>query len=87
MSKYEAFVTDHLQYTKAVMDTSEWLTATANTIEIWGDTSLERLSLHANLERLKNLQLSLPDEEHRKCQIKILGEKVMPGTVDQVSIS
>ena len=83
VSKYEGFVTDHLQYTKAVMETSEWLTATANTIEIWGDTSLERLSLHANLERLKNLQLSLPDEEHRKSQIKILGEKVMPGTVDQ----
>jgi nesprin-1 len=83
VSKYEAFVTDHLQYTKAVMETSEWLTATSNTIEIWGDTGLERLSLHANLERLKNLQLSLPDEEHRKTQIKVLGEKVMPGTVDQ----
>lgn len=82
VSKYEAFVTDHLQYTKAVMETSEWLTATSNTIEIWGETGLERLSLHANLERLKNLQLSLPDEEHRKTQIKVLGEKVMPGTVD-----
>lgn len=83
VSKYEGFVTDHLQYTKAVMDTCEWLVATANTIEIWGDTSLERLSLHANLERLKNLQISLPEEEYRTTQIKTLGEKVMPGTIDQ----
>ena len=83
VSKYEAFVTDHLQYTKAVIDTSEWLTATSNTIEIWGDTSLERLSLHANLERLKNLQQNLPEEEYRTSQMKTLGEKVIPGTVDQ----
>ncbi|QQP31636.1 Nesprin1like [Caligus rogercresseyi] len=53
-----------------------------------GDSSLERLSLHANLERLKNIQLTLPDEEHRPKLVKSLGEKVIPGTVDlgQVNI-
>ena len=54
---YERIVNDHYQYTKAVMETTEWLTATANTVEMWGDNTLERLSLHANLERLTNLQV------------------------------
>ena len=81
VEKYEAFVADHQQYTKAVMEASEWLNATLNTVEMWGDTSLERLSLHANLERLKNLQLTLPEEEPRTTVIKTVGEKVIPGTI------
>ena len=56
---YERIVNDHYQYTKAVMETTEWLTATTNTVEMWGDNTLERLSLHANLERLKNLQVQI----------------------------
>ena len=70
VEKYEAIVADHQQYTKAVMEAGEWLNATLNTVEMWGDTSLERLSLHANLERLKNLQLTLPEEEPRTNLIK-----------------
>ena len=53
---YEAIVANHQQYMKAVMELGEWMTATHNTIEMWSDTSLERLSLHANLERIKNIQ-------------------------------
>ena len=78
---YEAIVADHHSYMKAVMEFNDWLNASLNTIDMWGDTTLERLSLHANLERLKNLQLTLPEEEHRKCAIKDWGEKVLPGTV------
>ena len=81
VEKYEAIVGDHQQYTKAVMDASEWMTATLNTVDMWGDTSLERLSLHANLERLKSLQLTMPEEEFRITAIKNLGEKVIPGTI------
>lgn len=77
VERYEAIVGDHQQYTKAVMDASEWMNATLNTVDMWGDTSLERLSLHANLERLKGLQLTLPEEEFRVEAIKNLGEKVM----------
>lgn len=53
MERYEAIVSDHQQYSKAVMDTQEWLDATHNTVLLWGDMDLERISLHTNLERLK----------------------------------
>lgn len=46
-------MSDHQQYSKAVMDTQEWLDATHNTVLLWGDLDLERISLHTNLERLK----------------------------------
>ncbi|KDR11756.1 Nesprin-1 [Zootermopsis nevadensis] len=69
------------------MDTQEWLDATHNTVLLWGDVDLERISLHTNLERLKNLQLSLPEEEPRICQIRSLGEKVLPGTVESGQVN
>ncbi|GLH12194.1 Uncharacterized protein GBIM_16929 [Gryllus bimaculatus] len=84
---YEAIVSDHQQYSKAVMDTQEWLEATHNTVLLWGDTELERISLHTNLERLKNLQLSLPEEENRFKQIRALGEKVIPGTIESGQVN
>ncbi len=87
VERYEAIVSDHHQYTKAVMEASEWLNATLNTIDMWGDTSLERLSLHANLERLKSLQLTLPEEEYRCDAVRTLGERVIPGTVDSGQVN
>ena len=80
VEEYEAIVNDHHQYTKAVMETSEWLTATTNTVELWGDVTLERLSLHANLERLRSLQISLPEEQCKVDHLKACGLKVIPGT-------
>ena len=80
VERYEGIVSDHQQYSKAVMDAQEWLDATHGAIEMWGDVRLERITLHANVERLKNLQLALPEEESRITQIRILGEKVIPGT-------
>jgi nesprin-1 len=53
VERYEAIVSDHQQYSKAVMDTQEWLDATHNTVLLWSDMDLERISLHTNLERLK----------------------------------
>ena len=35
------------------MDLQEWQDATHNTVELWGDGDLERVSLITNLERLK----------------------------------
>ncbi|XP_075225316.1 muscle-specific protein 300 kDa isoform X2 [Lycorma delicatula] len=87
VERYEAIVSDHQQYTKAVMETQEWLDATHNTVLLWGDTDLERISLHTNLERLKNLQLSLPEEEPRIANIKALGEKVLPGTIAEGQVN
>lgn len=46
-------VSSHQQYSRAVMEVQEWLDATHNTVQLWGDTDLERVSLHTNLERLK----------------------------------
>lgn len=80
VERYEAIVSDHQQYSKAVMDAQEWLDATHGAIEMWGDNRLERITLHANVERLKNLQIALPEEQSRIQQIQILGEKVLPGT-------
>ncbi|XP_063222936.1 muscle-specific protein 300 kDa isoform X4 [Bacillus rossius redtenbacheri] len=87
VERYEAIVNDHQQYSKAVMETQEWLEATHNTVLLWGDTELERLSLHTNLERLRNLQLSLPEEELRVSSIRTLGEKVIPGTVESGQVN
>ena len=80
VEEYEAIVNDHHQYTKAVMETTEWLNATSNTVELWGDVSLERLSLHANLERLRSLQISLPEEQGKVDNLKSCSLKVIPGT-------
>ena len=87
VEEYEGIVNNHYQYTKAVIDSSEWLIATANTVEMWGDNTLERLNLHANLERLKNLQISLPSEENKIVHLKFCGEKVLPGTLDSGQIN
>lgn len=53
VDKYEAIVKDHEQYTKCVMEMQEWLDATHNTLMLWGDTNLEKISLLSNLDRIK----------------------------------
>lgn len=53
VQQYEEIVSNHQQYSKAVMEAQEWFDATHNTVLLWGDTDLERISLHTNLERLK----------------------------------
>lgn len=53
VDKYEAIVKDHEQYTKSVMEMQEWLDATHNTLLLWGDTNLEKISLLSNLDRIK----------------------------------
>lgn len=87
VEKYENYVSQHQQYSKAVMDTQEFIEATTNTIDLWGDLELERVSLSTNLDRLKNLQNSLSDESSRIEQIRTLGEKVIPGTVETGQIN
>lgn len=81
VEKYEAIVSDHQQYSKAVMASNEWMDATHNAVLMWGDTDLEKISLLSNLERLKNLQASLPEEYSRIAIIQDLGDKVIPGTI------
>ena len=85
--RYEAIVSDHQQYSKAVLDTHEWLDATHNTVNLWGDAEIERVSLHTNLDRLRNLLQTLPEEEPRIRQIRTLGEKVIPGTLESGQIN
>ncbi|XP_059468655.1 muscle-specific protein 300 kDa isoform X2 [Neocloeon triangulifer] len=87
VESYEAIVSDHQQYSKAVMETQEWLEATNSTMMLWGDSDLERISLHSNIERLKNLLLSLPEEEYRIHAIRNLGEKVVPSTVESGQVN
>lgn len=65
-----------------MLDTQEWIDATYNTVNLWGDLSLERVSLHSNLERLKNLERDLVHEEPRIKSVREMGEKVLPGTVE-----
>lgn len=82
VEQYEAIVADHQQYSKAVMDMQEWMEATNNAVLLWGDSDLERLSIRTNLERLRSLQLRLPEETPRLEQLRILADKVLPGTVE-----
>lgn len=53
VDKYEAIVKDHEQYTKSVMEMQEWLDSTHNTLILWGDTNLEKISLLSNIDRIK----------------------------------
>ena len=87
VEEYEGIVNDHYQYTKAVIETTEWLTATANTVELWGDNTLERLSLHANLERVRSLHMSLPEEQPRVDSLRAAGLKVIPGTLESGQVN
>ncbi|XP_043492348.1 nesprin-1 [Polistes fuscatus] len=87
VERYEGIVSDHQQYSKAVLDTHEWLDATHNAVNLWGDTELERVSLHTNLDRLQNLLHTLPEEQPRVQQIRVLGEKVIPGTLETGQIN
>jgi hypothetical protein len=64
VERYEAIVSDHQQYSKAVMDTQEWLDATHNAVLLWGDMDLERISLHTNLERLKVMVIFISFKIH-----------------------
>jgi nesprin-1 len=54
---------------------------------MWGDVELERVSLHTNLDRLQNLLKSLPEDEPRIHQIRNLGEKVIPGTLESGQVN
>lgn len=87
VEKYEGIVSDHQQYSKAVLDTHEWLDATHNAVNLWGDIELERVSLHTNLNRLNNLLRSLPEDASRIQEIKSLGEKVIPGTLESGQVN
>lgn len=86
---YENIVCNHQQYCKAVMDTQEFIESTHNTVELWGDLELERVSLSTNLGRLKNLQRSLIDDDEvsRIDLIRKFGEKVIPGTVESGQVN
>jgi len=77
VERYEGIVSAHQQYSKAVMDAQEFIDATLNTVHYWGDLDLEQISLHTNLDRLKNLKASLADEFPRVDQVRALGEKVI----------
>ncbi|KAL0110413.1 hypothetical protein PUN28_013801 [Cardiocondyla obscurior] len=87
VERYEGIVNDHKQYSKAVLNTHEWLDATHNAVILWGDVELERVSLHTNLDRLMNLMHSLPEDESRVQQIRALGEKVIPGTLESGQVN
>lgn len=82
VERYEAFVSNHQLYSKAVMDTQDFIEVTHNTVDLWGDLELERVLLRTNLNRLRNLQANLNEEQVRVEQIRKLGEKVIPGTAN-----
>lgn len=82
VERYETIVSDHQLYSKAVMDNQDFIEATHNTVDLWGDLELERVLLRTNLNRLKNLQGNLNDEKTRIERIRKIGEKVIPGTTE-----
>ena len=84
---YETIVNDHQQYCKSVMEAQDFIHATQNTAELWGDVDLDRVSLCSNLDRLKNLSSTLADESHRVKSVSDLGKKVIPNTVESGQIN
>ncbi|KAF7272974.1 hypothetical protein GWI33_014281 [Rhynchophorus ferrugineus] len=82
VERYEKIVSDHSKYEKAVQDANEWMEARQNTINLWSDTNLERVSLLSNLDKLKKLSSTLPEEEARISSIRDLGGDVIPNTID-----
>lgn len=85
--QYEGIVHDHQQYSVAVMEAQNFTQATQNTAELWGDVDLDKASLMSNLERLKTLDASLPDEYHRVESVCDLGKKVIPNTVENGQVN
>lgn len=84
---YEGIVHEHQQYSVAVMEAQNFIQATQNTAELWGDIDLDRASLLSNLDRLKHLKSSLEDEYHRVESVCELGKKVIPNTIESGQIN
>nr|XP_022915902.1 nesprin-1 isoform X7 [Onthophagus taurus] len=82
VEKYETFVSDHQQFNKGISETEDWIVDLQNNVILWGDTDVERITLCSNLERLKNLYSTLPEETIRITSIKHLSDKVIAGTKD-----
>ncbi|XP_062549338.1 muscle-specific protein 300 kDa isoform X2 [Armigeres subalbatus] len=80
---YEKIVYNHRQYCKIVLETSDFIDANHNTIELWGETDLDQVSLHTNLGRLHELKMSIISESNRIEQIRTLGELTIPDTSDE----
>lgn len=80
VEQYEAIVSAHQAYVKAIQDTTEWMDGTHSTILMWSDDNQERINLTTNLEKLKNLQHTFPEEEYRVEEIRNVALKVLPGT-------
>ncbi|XP_065079035.1 muscle-specific protein 300 kDa-like [Ochlerotatus camptorhynchus] len=79
---YEKIVNNHRQYCKAVLETSDFIDANHNTIELWGETDLDQVSLLTNLDRLNELKKSIISENNRIEQIRTIGEMTIPDTSD-----
>lgn len=79
---YEQIVSNHRQYCKAVLETSDYIDANHNTIELWGETDLDQVSLMTNMDRLIELKKSVLLETNRIEQIRQLGQATIPDTSD-----
>ncbi|GAB0095245.1 nesprin-1 [Sergentomyia squamirostris] len=82
LESYVNIVNDHQLYCKAVMDMQEFIEAAHNTINLWGDLDVDRVSLASNLDRLRKVQQEYNEETSRIDEIRALGEKVLPGTAE-----
>ncbi|XP_055711373.1 muscle-specific protein 300 kDa isoform X7 [Phlebotomus papatasi] len=87
LESYVNIVNDHQLYCKAVMDTQEFIEAAHNTVNLWGDLDVDRVSLASNLDRLKKVQQEYTDETSRINEIRSLGERVLPGTAEEGQVN
>ncbi|ETN58450.1 calmin [Anopheles darlingi] len=81
--QYNRIVDNHRQYCKAVMETQDFIDANHNTVELWGETDLDQVSLLTNRDRLSELKRSIVAEQNRVEQIRLLGEATVPDTSDE----
>ncbi|XP_055538750.1 muscle-specific protein 300 kDa isoform X3 [Wyeomyia smithii] len=84
---YEKIVSNHRHYCKAVMDTSDFIDVNHNTIELWGDTDLDQVSLITNLDRIIDLKKTILEETNRIELLRDLGNITMPDTSDDGQVN
>ncbi|XP_067130355.1 LOW QUALITY PROTEIN: muscle-specific protein 300 kDa-like [Centruroides vittatus] len=77
---YDDVVSKHDYLSKLVGEIKDWLGEVQNTLVTCTDTSLDRISLHNNLERVKIMLGNFSDEEYKLVQAEEQLASVLEGT-------
>ncbi|XP_054713817.1 LOW QUALITY PROTEIN: muscle-specific protein 300 kDa-like [Uloborus diversus] len=77
---YEKSVSDHESFNKAAAELKNWLSFTESVIMACNDTNLDRISLLASLQKVKNIMESFPEEDPKLRSIEESLQQVLTST-------